>query len=138
MRHFGDLAIAGIALVVSGRVITEDMSDVDASRRVEPSAEAILRLERTPAGLLAACDASGACTEQPNPDDCAELEIAIDPSSGATCSRCLDARGTAVAGDCAHAPVACTVVTAPDPHCLVCAWVDGAVVYSTCVPRPPA
>ncbi len=137
MRHFGDLAIAGIALVVSGRVISEDMSEGNASRAAEPPAETILRLERTAAGLLAGCDASGACAEHPNPDDCAALEIAIDPSSGATCSRCLDARGTIVAGDCAHAPVACTVITTPDPHCLVCAWVDGAVVYSTCLPHPP-
>jgi hypothetical protein len=90
-----------------------------------------------PSGTLDACDASGNCQPVPNPEGCATLVVTIDGTTGAACEKCLDASGGTIYDRCRSTAVQCTVVTAPEPDCVVCAHVDGPVIYSSCVPTTP-
>jgi hypothetical protein len=88
-------------------------------------------------GNLQSCDANGVCESHPNPDGCATLVVNIDEQTGDTCERCADANGGAIYERCNDTAVACTVVTLPEPDCVICAYVDGAIIYSTCVAQDP-
>jgi Cys-rich repeat protein len=83
-------------------------------------------------GDLQYCDDSGECTTLPYDGDCAIIEIDIDPATGATCERCITADGQAIDLGCANTSVGCVLVTLPDPDCVVCAYINGAIIYSTC------
>jgi len=96
-----------------------------------------LRLEQNDDGDLEYCDEDGRCSVYPNPDDCAILLAEIDPYTGETCETCTDDDGIVIAESCEGTSIACTVVTAPEPDCVVCAHVGGAVIFSDCVPAEP-
>lgn len=97
-----------------------------------------LRLSQTPNGDLEYCDPqTGDCVDVSNPNSCAVVEIEIDTATGATCERCLDDAGQVTYESCGEASVACTVVTAPEPDCVVCAHIDGPVIFSSCTPSTP-
>lgn len=79
--------------------------------------------------------ASPTCESLPNPRGCTKLIITVDPT-GKTCETCAGPNGEAIAENCGDgASVACQVVTIPDPDCVVCAYVNGTVIYSTCQPK---
>ncbi len=88
-------------------------------------------------GAFEYCDDSGDCTTLPNPDDCATLVIEIDTATGDTCETCEDADGTAISSGCDETQVECMLITLPEPDCVVCAYVGGAVVYSSCTVTEP-
>lgn len=92
---------------------------------------------RTDDGRLTYCPDGGDCLVVSNPGDCDTLQIDIDTTTGATCERCLDASGGVLYERCEGTSVACTVVTAPDPDCVVCAHIDGPVIFSSCQPQEP-
>ncbi len=79
------------------------------------------------------CDATGTCQTLPYDGDCATLEIEINTSTAQSCQRCIMADGTTVDQGCSNSAVACVLVTLPEPDCVVCAYVNGAVLYSSCV-----
>src|SRR5690606_8081730 len=76
------------------------------------------------------CTADGAC--YPNPCGCAAAEVAIDAATGETRETCIDEAGASDAS--CQGLAACVRVTAPEPDCVVCAWIGGRVFYSTCQP----
>ena len=89
-------------------------------------------LERLENGRYQACDAAQSCQEVPSAAyDCDRIEVFVDPSTGRTCHTCFRAGGAAT--DCIDPAVGCALLTLPDPDCVVCAYVNGAVVYSSCV-----
>lgn len=98
-----------------------------------------LALERDENGNLRYCDADDPsdCVTVSNPNDCATLQIEIDTATGATCERCIGSNGEVTYERCEDTAIACTLVTAPEPDCVVCAHVDGPVLYSTCIPDSP-
>lgn len=75
------------------------------------------------------------CETLPNPGGCTTLTITIDTVTGTTCETCADASGSGTQ-KCGSTSVACQVVTLPDPDCVVCAYINGAVVFSSCAPPP--
>ncbi len=83
------------------------------------------------------CDENGTCKDLPNPNDCATLVIEIDNATGKTCETCKDEDGETKDQSCDEVSVGCVVVTLPDPDCLVCAYIDGAIIYSSCVAEEP-
>ncbi|OGR13595.1 MAG: hypothetical protein A2341_22760 [Deltaproteobacteria bacterium RIFOXYB12_FULL_58_9] len=83
-------------------------------------------------GDLEYCDANGECTTLPYDGDCAVVEIDIDQRTGNTCERCVLADGTVSDLGCVDTNVGCVLVTLPDPDCVVCAYVNGAIIFSTC------
>ena len=93
-------------------------------------------------GDLKLCDENGDCSNVseptiiPNPRQCEVYTVEIS-SSGRTCERCEDASGTVLHESCDEADIACTLVTAPEPDCVVCAHIGGTVVYSSCIPEEP-
>jgi hypothetical protein len=100
--------------------------------------EVTLQLTRASDGTLQYCDDSGDCvTGLDNPRDCALLEVTIDSVNGATCESCTNADGEEIYASCHETSVACVVVTIPEPDCVVCAYVNGAVLYSSCVAESP-
>jgi hypothetical protein len=107
---------------------------VSAPAEVTP---ATVLLEQAPDKTLEACNASGVCQSVPNPDGCASLLVTIDTKTGAACAQCLAQSGTEIWKKCADAPIQCTVLTVPEPDCVVCAHENGAVVYSSCPAKPP-
>lgn len=102
-----------------------------------PVTTATVRLSETADKSLETCNGDGVCTTVPNPDGCASLVVTIDTTTGAACAQCLAADGSEVSKKCADAAIQCTVLTIPEPDCVVCAHVNGAVVYSSCQPKPP-
>ena len=96
-----------------------------------------LRLTDNGAGELERCDASGVCDTIPNPDACATLVVKINNQTGETCERCETVAGDATYDRCEDTSIACTVVTAPTPDCVVCAHVGGSVIFSSCIPEEP-
>jgi hypothetical protein len=110
----------------------------DGGKRGDPDGStSLLRLSRSDDGTLEYCDPEGECSTLPYGGDCEIIEIRIDTSSGSTCERCILADGTTEDHGCDNAVVACTVVTVPEPDCVVCAYVSGAVIYSSCEPSEP-
>ncbi|MEO1171784.1 MAG: hypothetical protein AAFX94_06990 [Myxococcota bacterium] len=89
-------------------------------------------------GRLSYCPGGVDCVALSNPDACETLEVEIDTATGSTCERCLEADGVVRSERCEQTAVACTLVTAPEPDCVVCAHVDGPVIYSSCEPAPPS
>ncbi len=77
------------------------------------------------------------CQSLPNPDGCASLVITIDTDSGESCARCLAEDGTQLNERCDGTSFACTLVTAPEPDCVVCAYTSGSVLFSTCTTDAP-
>jgi hypothetical protein len=86
-------------------------------------------------GNLEYCDSDGECTTLPYDGDCAVVEVEIDQATGTTCERCVDGDGDVTDSSCTDTMVGCLLLTLPEPDCLVCAYVNGAVFFSTCVVR---
>lgn len=84
-------------------------------------------------GDLAYCDKDGNCETLPNPGGCKTLVITIDTQTGKSCERCEDANGNGIER-CGDTSVACQIITLPEPDCVVCAYINGAVIYSSCNP----
>jgi hypothetical protein len=91
-----------------------------------------LELQAGEDGAFSSCDADGACETLPNPDNCAILIVIIDNVSGRTCERCEGADGQVIYDRCDETRVVCTVITIPEPDCVVCAYDQGSIVYSSC------
>ncbi|MBI5511266.1 MAG: hypothetical protein HY903_21095 [Deltaproteobacteria bacterium] len=94
-----------------------------------------LTLARLANGDLQYCDASGACTALPYGGACQTLLISIDSSTGTTCQQCTLDNGDVLDQGCDASAVVCEVIEIPDPDCMVCAYVNGAVVHSSCAPE---
>jgi len=89
--------------------------------------------ERNAAGNLQLCDASGACQTLPNPDDCDRLVFRIYRRRREACQQCLAADGEVLSSSCGEdGDVACFVLTGPEPDCVVCYYMAGAVIYNSC------
>lgn len=84
---------------------------------------------------LSYCSDDGECQSLPNPNDCSTLVISIDTATGQTCERCENDQGVGIER-CGSTSVVCEIVTLPEPDCVVCAYINGAVVFTTC--NPPA
>ncbi|MEZ0314017.1 MAG: hypothetical protein ACAI38_19770 [Myxococcota bacterium] len=92
-----------------------------------------LRLTAERAGDdLAYCDASGYCESYPNPGGCKTLTITIDTASGKSCETCENDDGSTER--CGDTSVACQIIKLPEPDCVVCAYINGDVIYSSCNP----
>ncbi|MBI3178816.1 MAG: hypothetical protein HYZ27_04105 [Deltaproteobacteria bacterium] len=94
-------------------------------------------LNRNGDGSLEYCDADGNCQDLPYTGDCAIIEITIDTATGQTCQTCITADNTRIDEGCSESLIACVVVTLPNPDCVVCAYINGDVIYSTCTAQPP-
>ncbi len=77
------------------------------------------------------------CRILPPEPECVSLETVITSSTGTTCETCYDADNRVLYVDCADPRITCTVVTAPEPDCLICAHSEGVVVYSSCAAQEP-
>ncbi len=84
-------------------------------------------------GDLAYCDKNGYCESLPNPGRCNKLVITIDTATGKTCERCENDDRDPVER-CGDTSVACQIITLPEPDCVVCAYINGDVIYSSCNP----
>jgi hypothetical protein len=93
-----------------------------------------LNAEDGGSGNFAYCD-NDHCETLPNPGGCKTLTITIDTATGKTCETCTAPDGSG-SEKCGNTSVACEVVTIPDPDCVVCAYINGAVVFSSCAPPP--
>ena len=80
-----------------------------------------LRLNQTFDGRLASCTFEGDCVFVSNPRHCTVVEFSINTTTGAVCETCMDAYENTMAKTCSSSSLSCTVNTAPDPDCLVCA-----------------
>jgi len=96
-----------------------------------------LSLQRLQDGNLEYCDADGECYTLPYDGDCAVIEIEINTATGTSCERCIMPDGSVIDNGCSDVTVGCTVVTIPDPDCVVCAYYNGAVIFSTCIAEEP-
>ncbi len=96
-----------------------------------------LELRATEDGSFRYCDAKGDCTSLPNPAGCAKLTVTVENATGKTCQVCTTSDGTVGPENCETPAVACDVVTIPDPDCVVCAYVNGTVIFSSCQPSDP-
>jgi Cys-rich repeat protein len=96
-----------------------------------------VKLNRLASGDLQYCDTNGQCQTLPYGGECVALEIDIDLTSGETCQRCILEDGTAVDQGCGQSAVACVLITLPEPDCVVCAYVNGAIIFSSCVATEP-
>lgn len=103
----------------------------------DPSRRQTVTLHRLQDGDLEFCDANGVCSSVPNPNGCAVLELKIDPQTGAACETCFDANGQVASASCEETSIGCAIVTLPEPDCVVCAYVNGAVIFSSCVVEEP-
>ncbi|MEE8408009.1 MAG: hypothetical protein V3T05_00255, partial [Myxococcota bacterium] len=104
----------------------------------DPGDTTTLQLNRLSNGDLQYCDDNGECTDLPYDGSCATIYIDVNTATGQTCERCVLDNGTVVDEGCgAGSSVACVLVTLPDPDCVVCAYVDGSVIFSTCNPQEP-
>jgi eight-cysteine-cluster-containing protein len=97
-----------------------------------------LQLTRQSDGSMQYCDSAGTCQALPYGGDCVTLEITIDTATGNTCEKCILADGSTGYESCGASSVACVLVTLPEPDCVVCAYVNGAVLFSSCVSAEPA
>lgn len=95
-----------------------------------------LTLSAGEGGRLLFCEGER-CQTLPNPDGCASLVITIDTVSGESCARCLAEDGVQITERCDGTSFSCTLVTAPEPDCVVCAYTNGAVLLSTCASEQP-
>jgi hypothetical protein len=123
------LQAVGCAVLVAG---CSEASPLDAS-----ASKTTLKMQAAADGKLQYCNAAGTCQSLPNPDGCAVLTVTIDQVKGGTCESCVDAKGGVLRDSCADTSVACTVVTLPEPDCVICAYVNGAIIYSSCVAEQP-
>ncbi len=73
------------------------------------------------------------CADLPYDGDCLVIELEIDPTSARACQTCRLADGSTLEQGCDQSVVSCVLVTLPEPDCVVCAYQDGAVIFSTCV-----
>jgi len=74
----------------------------------------------------------------PRPNECSVIVITIDNQSGKICETCEDANGNVLDDSCQpDSIIACTVITFAEPDCVVCAHVDGPVIYSSCIVEEP-
>jgi len=83
------------------------------------------------------CQLPATCEDLPYGGDCAALEIDVDTATGRTCQRCVHDNGAVTDQGCDDSVIGCVVVTLPDPDCVVCAYVNGSVVFSTCQAQEP-
>ncbi len=98
-------------------------------------ADEALKLNRLSSGDMEYCDQSGECQTLPYSGECQIIEISIDTATGLTCQSCTLADGTTVDQGCSGTAVACVLVTLPEPDCVVCAYVNGAILFSNCTPE---
>jgi len=91
-----------------------------------------LKLTRLEDGNLEYCNAAGECKTLPYDGACAVIEVDINEATGNTCERCITAEGEAIDQGCKDTSIGCVLVTLPDPDCVVCAYVEGEVIFSTC------
>lgn len=96
-----------------------------------------LQLQQDNAGNLVYCDDNGECASYPNPDNCEILKVEIDTVDGRVCEICEDSAGNVVHDRCADTNIVCTVVSAPEPDCVVCAYQNGSIIFSSCVAEDP-
>ncbi|MEM6731205.1 MAG: hypothetical protein AAF658_06595, partial [Myxococcota bacterium] len=125
----------GILMWFAGAAACSTSSEpVDASGNSET-----LSLDRDANGNLRYCKADDPtnCVTVSNPSNCATLEITVNTRTGETCERCLSSAGAVTYERCQGTSIACALVTAPEPDCVVCAHIDGPVIYSTCIPSEP-
>ena len=120
-------ASIGIMACIGGSVSLPDESAATTSVVLQQQAD----------GSLTSCDANGVCQSLPNPNNCTKLIVEIDLSTGATCESCLDASGVELFYACGETSVACTLVSVPDPDCMVCAYLEGSVIFSSCIGQAP-
>ena len=122
------IIVTGLSSVLSG------FGCQKGTTTVTPPEKVTLELDNTGTGLQY-CDANGVCQSLPYTGNCASLEVTVDPTTAQSCQVCVQADGTSVDQGCDNGQVACVLVTLPDPPCVVCAYVNGAVLYSTCTPN---
>jgi hypothetical protein len=94
-----------------------------------------LKLERLADGDLQYCEDatdSADCQTLPYDGDCVVVEVDVDLATGATCQRCILADGTVRDMGCDDTLIGCVLVTLPEPDCVVCAYVNGAIIFSSC------
>jgi len=82
-------------------------------------------------------DGTEECQSLPYEGECAVIEVDIDTGSGQTCERCILADGTVVDQGCNGVSIGCVLVTLPEPDCVVCAYVNGAIIFSSCIADQP-
>lgn len=98
----------------------------------------IVTLDANSSGNLVSCRGN-VCEEVPNPAECHQLIITIDPASGSSCQRCTNVAAETIFESCGEqGSVTCELVTIATPDCMVCAIADGPVIYSTCNPEAQA
>ncbi len=124
--------LGGVAFATAGCEATDPGTEIDPTDQTTT-----LMLEGNSDGDLSYCDADGECYILPNPDDCSVLTVEVDLTTGETCEVCTDSAGSDGAETCTDTQIACVLVTAPEPDCVVCAHVGGAVIHSTCVVEEP-
>lgn len=97
-----------------------------------------LSLQKASDGNLQYCDANGNCQELSNPGGCATLTANITQASSgvSVCEVCADASGAPISNNCDQTHVTCTLVTASEPHCAVCAYDGASIVYNNCPVEP--
>ncbi|MEO0812337.1 MAG: hypothetical protein AAFY60_05695, partial [Myxococcota bacterium] len=129
MRH----SIISAAFVwVAGLGVLASCEDEPNSTATQETVDETLTLESDDTGALLACEGE-VCQRVANPEGCAQLEVTIDTASGSSCARCLDIDGSVLSERCDGTLVSCTLVTAPEPDCVVCAHASGNVLFSSCV-----
>jgi hypothetical protein len=103
-----------------------------------------IALRRDGSGELAYCtndtsaeESAQTCQTLPNPKGCETLIITVDTRTGQTCEVCAGADGQPISEGCGgrDAVVECEVIAIPDPDCVVCAYVNGTVIFSSCQPQ---
>ncbi|MBI5508742.1 MAG: hypothetical protein HY903_08305 [Deltaproteobacteria bacterium] len=96
-----------------------------------------LTFNRLANGDLQYCNDQGECQTLPYTGSCETVEVDVDMRTGTTCQRCILPDGTTEDQGCGTTAVGCVVVTLPDPDCVVCAYIDGAIIFSSCVTTEP-
>ncbi|MEE8410658.1 MAG: hypothetical protein V3T05_13740 [Myxococcota bacterium] len=103
-----------------------------------PSSDTVtLQLHRLGDGNLEYCDENGDCQTLPYDGDCALIEVDVDQATGETCETCTLDDGTTQDLGCGGVSIGCVVVTLPNPDCIICAYVEGDIIFSTCTPDEP-
>ena len=96
-----------------------------------------LTLLKASDGNLQFCDTNQHCQEIANPAGCTTLDATIATQKASVCETCLDASGKTLNSNCTDTHIACTVVTSTEPHCVVCAYDGGPIVYTSCPAQSP-
>ncbi|MCK5690352.1 hypothetical protein KAI87_13830 [Myxococcota bacterium] len=133
IRYLGRSVLTSMVLVASVALMGCDTSEPGSTGGTLSTVELMANSD----GDLEACDANGTCVALPNPDECAILTLEINNMTGETCETCFAEDGTVISESCENTTVECTVITAPEPDCVVCAHVGGSVVHSSCVVEQP-